>query len=193
MLNPPSGQEVPLRVVGIDPGTETLGFTVLDLYLSSKRKVVQACFTVETTPMLRDYKVELATHNTRTARLMALEDRLFILFEQFQPNVVAAETPFLSRFPQAFAALTECYSYIRRAVHRYDRYMPLEGIDPPTAKKGVGVLVKRGVTKDDVAKAIGKLTDLEFAEGISLEGLDEHSVDSIAVAYTIGSELLNHY
>ena len=174
--------ETPFRVVGIDPGTETLGFSVLDLSLTSGKITVAHSETLITQKMLADYRQEEQTYGGRTARLMALEDRLFLMFEHLQPHAICAESPFLSRFPQAFAALTECVSYVRRAVCRYDRYKPLELVDPPTAKKAVGVSVKRGITKDDVRAAIEKLP-IEYAEGIVLDALDEHQVDSIAVAY----------
>lgn len=174
--------ETPFRVAGIDPGTENLGFSVLDLYLTSGKIIVAHSETIATQKMLADYRNEENVHGGRTAKLMALEDRLFLMFEHFQPHAVCAESPFLSRFPQAFAALTECVSYVRRAVHRYDRYMPMGLVDPPTAKKAVGVTVKRGITKDDVTVAVEKLK-LEYAPGIDLSELDEHQVDSIAIAY----------
>lgn len=170
------------RVVGIDPGTETLGFSVLDLDLTSGKIAVAHSETVNSQKILGAYRTEERVHGLRTARLMALEDRLFLYLEHHQPHAVCAESPFMSRFPQAFAALTECVSHVRRAVCRYDRYMSLEMVDPPTAKKAVGVTVKRGITKEDVKIAIEKLK-LEYAEGMSLDSLDEHSVDSIAVGY----------
>lgn len=170
------------RTVGIDPGTENLGISVVDLSLRTGERTVAYSETLCTPKMLADYRVEEKVHGARTARLMALEDRLFVLFELLQPHAICTESPFLGRFPQAFAALTECVSYVRRAVCRYDRYMPLEMVDPPTAKKAVGMTVKRGITKDDVTNAVEKLT-LHYAEGIVLRKLDEHQVDSIAVAY----------
>ncbi len=170
------------RVVGIDPGTENLGISVLDLSLRTGQVTVAYSETIITQKHLADYRVEEKVHGARTARLMALEDRLFTLFELLQPHAICTESPFLGRFPQAFAALTECVSYVRRAVCRYDRYMPLEMVDPPTAKKAVGMTVKRGITKDDVTAAVRKLL-IQYADGLSLDEMDEHRVDSIAVAY----------
>lgn len=178
----PQGTDDTFRVVGIDPGTATLGFSVLDLSLRTGQMTVAFSETQVAQKMLADYRVEEKVHGDRTAKLMALEDRLFVLFELLRPHAICTESPFLGRFPQAFAALTECVSYVRRAVCRYDRYMPLQMVDPPTAKKAVGMTVKRGITKDDVTAAVAKLP-LQYAEGIVLSELDEHQVDSIAVAY----------
>lgn len=175
-------EERPFRVVGIDPGTDTIGFSILDLYLSSGRIVVASSETIALSKLLSNWRNEETIHGARTARLMALEERLFIYFETNQIHAVCAESPFLRKFPQTFAALTECMSYIRRAVMAFDRYMPLDVVDPPTAKKAVGMLIKKGATKEDVKNAIRKL-GLEFADGVDFEALDEHSVDSIAVAY----------
>lgn len=172
----------PFRVVGIDPGTENLGFSVLDLSLQDGSRTVTHVETLHSQKLLGMYRTEEDVHGTRTARLMALEDRLFLLFEQWQPHAICSEAPFMGRFPQAFAALTECVSYVRRAVCRYDRYIPLELVDPPTAKKAVGVTVKRGITKDDVTVAVAKLK-LIFAPGLDLTQFDEHQVDAVAVAY----------
>lgn len=182
MSNPRSGSEIPFRVVGIDPGTEFLGFSVLDIFMSDGSVQVTHSETVNASRMLGDYRNEERVHGARTARLMAIEDRLFLLFEHFQPHAVCSESPYLGRFPQAFAALTECCSYVRRAVCRFDRYIPMEMVDPPTAKKAVGVVIKRGITKEDVKVALLKLR-LPFAVGVDLEALDEHCIDSIAIAY----------
>ena len=178
----PPELDAPFRVVGLDPGTENLGFSVLDLSLWTGDIKVVHSETITPQKMLSDYKTEERIHGARTARLMALEDSLFSRFELFQPHAICTESPFLGRFPQAFAALTECVSFVRRAVCRYDRYMPLEMVDPPTAKKAVGMTVKRGITKDDVKVAVEKL-NIAYAEGIVLDELDEHEIDSIAVAY----------
>lgn len=181
-MHTPRPDEQPLRVVGIDPGTETLGFGVLDLYLSTGELRVAHAETVDLVKLVSDFRHEEKVHGARTARLMALEERLFIYFEHYQPHAICSESPYMGRFPQAFAALTECVSYVRRAVVRYDRYMPLEMVDPPTAKKAVGVVVKRGITKDDVKVALEKL-DLVYAAGVDLKQFDEHSIDALAVAY----------
>lgn len=175
-------EDIPFRVVGIDPGTETLGFGVLDLYLTTGEVRIAHAETLDLVKLVSDFRHEEKVHGARTARLMALEERLFIYFEHYQPHAICSESPYMGRFPQAFAALTECVSFVRRAVVRYDRYMPLELVDPPTAKKAVGVVVKRGITKDDVKIALEKLA-LNCADGVDLQALDEHSIDALAVAY----------
>ena len=151
--------------MGIDPGTENLGFSVLDLDLRTGDVTVTHSETIVSQRLLSAYRNEERIQGSRTARLMALEDRLFIILEQYQPNAICTESPFMSRFPQAFAALTECVSYVRRAVYRFDPFLAMGQVDPPTAKMAVGAKIKRGMTKDDVLVAVTKL-NLIYANGL---------------------------
>lgn len=96
----------------------------------------------------------------------------------------------MGRFAAAFRALTECMVFISDAVGRYDPMMLLHVVDPPTAKMAVGLVIKKGMTKDDVKKAVLALKDLENPNGIILEDLDEHSIDSIAVGYYLAKRIL---
>jgi hypothetical protein len=115
---------------------------------------------------------------------MAHEENLYQLFCKWGPHAVICESPFLGRFPQAFAALTETMSMIRRAVYRFDRTVYVETVDPPTAKMAVGVSGK-GKDKEDVRQGVLKLQ----AQGVlfnlnrDVTLLDEHSIDAIAVGY----------
>jgi Holliday junction resolvasome RuvABC endonuclease subunit len=178
-----TGLDASYRVIGIDPGTENLGYSVLDLNLVTGEVTVSHSETIIARKMMSDYRHEEERQGGRYARLMVIEDRLFITFSQYTPQSVCAESPFLQkRFPLAYSALTECVTTVRRALYRYDPYLCLGTVDPPTAKKAVGVVIKKGMTKDDVSAAIAKLP-LAYANGIQLSKLDEHQVDSIAVAY----------
>lgn len=179
----PTGNDLAFRVIGVDPGTENLGFSVLELDLLAGGVTVIHSETIVARKMMSDYRHEEERQGGRYARLMAIEDRLFITFSQFAPQSVCAESPFLQkRFPLAYSALTECVTTVRRALYRFDPYLSLGTVDPPTAKKAVGMVIKKGMTKDDVSVAIAKLP-LTYANGIQLSKLDEHQVDSIAVAY----------
>jgi Holliday junction resolvasome RuvABC endonuclease subunit len=197
-MNTRQEQDVTLRVAGIDPGTTTLGLSFLDLNLSNGRCVIAYSKTADGGKLGKDYRLEAETHGDRFARLTAIEDFLFVVFEMMQPHAFCTESPFLRKFPATFAALTECVSHCRRAVHRYDRHARMDTVDPPTAKLGVGMTIKKGATKDDVKAAILRLVDsklpnglpaLEVAPDVNLAELDEHEIDSIAVAYHLVQQL----
>lgn len=185
MLNYPPDSR-PYRIVGIDPGTDTLGAAVLDVFLGTKQVVLVEAHTFSGEQLSRAYPYLVHYYGDRVARMTAHEDNLYGYFMYCQPHSVVAESPFLRKFPQAFAALTEMVSHIRRAVMRYNNFMPLLTVDPPTAKLTVGVSGK-GKTKDDVKQGLVKLIasgQLLNPYGIDILALDEHAVDSIVVGLT---------
>lgn len=172
------------RYIAIDPGSNTLGLSVFDVNLVTlEERVVEAVtFSGEKLSARRPYVNEI--HGDKFARLRAHEVNLLNLMERWKPNAVICESPFLGRFPQAFAALTETLSMIRRATYAFDPSICVETVDPPTAKLAVGVSGK-GKDKEDVRQGVLKLRDqgVIFDLPRPLEELDEHSIDSIAVGH----------
>ncbi len=177
---------IPYRVVGIDPGSVTLGVAVLDLNIDTHAIELIDARTFDASKSLQPYWLVAKTHGDRVARLMAHEDGLYGYFCCMQPQAIASESPYMGRFPQAYAALTECMTSIRRAVWRYDNRMPLHLSDPMTVKAAVGVVSKgrknrEALSKDHVQEGVLNL-DLINHSGIDISKLDEHSIDAIAVA-----------
>lgn len=177
---------IPYRIVGIDPGSVTLGACVIDLDLQTRTETLVDVRTFDASKNMRDYHNLSRIHGDRCARLQIHEDSLTGYFSVFKPHAIISEAPFLGRFPQAFAALTECVTAIRRAVMRYDRFMPLHIADPMTVKSAVGVhrmgrKDKGALSKENVHAAVMQLPLLNPGQ-IDLASLDEHSIDAIAVA-----------
>lgn len=103
----------------------------------------------------------------------------------FEVHGVASECPYMGRFPQAYAALTECLTSIRSAVHDYDPTLVLHEIDPATVKMNVNVNGKSG-DKQLMTNAVTELikTGRILNTGLVNIGLlDEHAIDAIAVGY----------
>ncbi len=175
----------PFRIIGIDPGTETLGVSVLDVHLDTNRIALQYAATYTATQLIRLFNLQWisSVHGEKVARLKAHEENLYSLFTSFQPHEIVSESPYLGRFPAAYAALVECMSTIRSAVMRYDFRMPLYTLDPPTVKASLGVSGKSG-DKTLMREGLLKLNDLENPNRIPIEQFDEHSIDAVAVAYT---------
>lgn len=170
------------RVLSIDPGTDTLGLALLEVNLETKKVVVPHARTFSGDRMSRRFGEYIEVHGEKAARLYAHEVGLTEIMELWLPHAIICESPFLGRFPQAFAALVECLVSIRRAVYNYDRTITLETVDPPTAKKSVGV-VGKGTTKEDVKNALKRLDGRTLVVIPDLDSLDEHSIDAIAVGY----------
>lgn len=184
-------EDVKFRICGIDPGSDTLGLSLVQVDLLSGEVDLLESSTYTGSSMLKQYPLLVEIHGARTARLWAHQDNLERQFKIHRPHAVYSESPFLGRFPQAFAALTECITAIRRATFLYDPLMQLNLVDPPTVKLAVGVKAK-GTDKNDVKKGLQKVEWLNNPNGINIESLDEHSVDSICVALTRAKALREH-
>lgn len=179
------------RILSIDPGTDTLGYSIIDLNVYTGEMLAVEVRTISASRLARTLEHYTVVHGDKTSRLIVIEEHLYEVMYWFKPHAVIAESPYLGRFPQAFAALVECFNTIRRAVIRYDATIPLEMIDPSSAKKAVGVS-KKGSTKEDVKYGVLGLSNLSFKEGIEAESLDEHSTDSLAVGVYKCQQVMDH-
>lgn len=177
----------PLRICGIDPGTNTLGVAIIDLDLQTGARTLVDARTFDVTKNQREYHNLFAIHGDSEGRLQMLEDALSNYFGWFRPHTVVSESPYLrARLVSAFRALTLCLSRIRAALIRHDRFMPLYLADPMTVKAAVGVRSKgakdkEALSKENVKAAVMKLGLLNPGN-IDIASLDEHSIDAIAVA-----------
>lgn len=181
------------RICSIDPGSNTLGFAVLEVDLVAGGVTVDEAVTFNGEKMSQQYPHLIEVHGEKVARLYAHEKNLLRAFQHYKPHAIICESPFLGRFPQAYAALVECMTAIRRACYQYNPHIRLDTVDPMTAKQAVGVVIKKapkgskhkkqGLTKDDVKQAILQLKDLTNQAERMLTQMDEHSIDAIAVGY----------
>lgn len=186
LIQPPSSE--PLRVLAIDPGTTTMGISQLEWGFGTNRYKVNTAFTLRTVNPKWDspYFSMGELHGNRTARIIHLADELRKTVFHYRPHVVITETPYMGKFAEAFEALVETLWMIRSVMGEYDPHLPLYGIDPTTAKKAVGVTIRRGMDKEDVRQALLARQDVDW--GIDPKTLDEHSIDATAVGlyYLIG-------
>lgn len=181
MLTIPNGM-AKYRINAIDPGTDTMGLAVLDIDLRTGGLELVSAYTSSGLKMARRAPENFTVHGGRWSKLYMHERNVLNWLRTYQPNSLICESPFLGRFPQAFESLVECKAAIRNALTQYDTFMPLETVDPPSAKSAVGALVRKG-SKDNVKSSILKLKDIQNLTGIPLERMDEHTIDAIAVGY----------
>lgn len=184
--------EEPYRIAAIDPGTNTLGISFIDVDLKHRTITVVDSTTYRADSRVKEESLIYETRGDRAARLHFHYHNFGALLRQFQPHAVIAESPFMGRFPAAFEALCECREMLRRAVADYNPTIPLELVDPPTAKKAVGALVQKG-SKENVRDSVLALKDLRWALPYPIELLDEHCYDSIACGYFLGKLVLAGY
>jgi Holliday junction resolvasome RuvABC endonuclease subunit len=187
MLVMPESKE-PFRIAGFDPGAN-LGLSLIENHLDGSKPIVKIAETAKLNPAEFCYKDMAELHGNRVARLMILYDRVTEFLRTHKPHGVIIEGNYLGRFANAFSSLVECVFVIRNAVYAYDPFLPLQMVDPTTVKTNIGMKKIRGTDKEDVRKALASVKDLEW-DGVDINDLDEHAVDSVAIGYYYTSQLL---
>jgi Holliday junction resolvasome RuvABC endonuclease subunit len=189
----PDGAESIATIIGIDPGSDTMGVGVIHFDVVSLDIVSSEAFTLNGT---RNGRGTFATeiHGDRQGRIESHREKLLDVYRYYQPLEIACESPFMSRrMPSAFGALTETVSVVRQALMQYDVWKVLNLIDPPTVKRSVGVAGNTGGPegKKLMQQAILRIQELLGYDGdIPIELLDEHSVDGLAVAFCHFTQLM---
>jgi Holliday junction resolvasome RuvABC endonuclease subunit len=201
MLIVPTGDDR-LRIVSFDPGTDTLGSSVLEINVRTLQLTVLDAQTFVSRRPIRyrpEYQRVEEVYGDRLARLSSHRHAVIGHLVRWQPHTVACESPFMGMRAQAFEALIECVNVIRWAVHDHDPTVPVEMISPPQAKKTVGASF-RGSDKNDVRQGVEKLIDqsqgqMTYQAYQPFHTLDEHSIDAIAVGichYQQWVDILTH-
>jgi len=196
-----------IRVLGIDPGTDTLGAVAFDFSLESEIPHLVFAQTVTAHQFVKTRFDLIRYHGPRFARLIVLREFIAAVVKTYCPHFVGVESPFLRDSPTAFAALTEAFLVIRQGLVEVDTSIPLLAFDPMRAKCAVGaasptetVVKKRGKrikkvkihSKTTVREAVLKLAKekaFTWDEHVDLEALDEHSIDAIAVCFALMAKL----
>lgn len=171
-----------LRQVSIDPGTDTMGVTLLGLNPVTLEMSWSESFTLYGS--LLNYRSELQYEEDRNreARIMGLSDALLRYFRSVNPHVVVFEDNFLRHSPQAFKALIQSVEAIKRATWMYNPYMPFYEISPMQAKGAVNAIAPRGQKHDKelVRQGLMKSDKLKVPPQC-IAGMSEHAVDSVAI------------
>lgn len=182
MLTIPENSPLTATVIGIDPGSETLGLAIIEFDVATLKIVNTQARTFVGTKMVDLDNWNGIIHGDRLGRIQAHKRNLLSVFRNVNPIQVCCESPFYSqRRPSAFGVLMEVLTAIRDAVLEYDSWKILFVIDPPTVKKAVGA--SGNAKKEVVREKVIELKELNYLGDTPIEDLDEHSIDAIAVAY----------
>ena len=151
-----------MRILGFDPGTQRLGYGVLDL--GPDGRPVHVAHGVCRAPGSRD----------RRRRIEILADGLRSVLREYGPvGAVALETPFVGRFPSAALALGEIRGAIGLVVAQEAPKADWMDIDPRSVKQAVTGL--GGASKEAVALAVSVALGLR-------QSPPEDAADALAVA-----------
>lgn len=187
MLVMPKSKEA-FRVIGLDPGSSNLGFSLVENTLDGTPSTVKESYTVKLKDTKFGYSSIGEQHGSRVVRLMIMHDEVLNLLRTHRPHSVVIESNYLGKFATSFAALVECVFIIRQAVYAYDPFMQLYLVDPTTVKINTGMKKVKGTDKEDVRRHLRACESLEW--DVDIDTLDEHAVDASAIAYYYVTQLL---
>ena len=180
-------------IVSIDPGTVCLGVGLLDFDVQTFKLVSADAFTIDANK-LQSNEHTGQLYGSRQQRIDALSDYIYFeVLQKIQPFGFACESPFFNPLrPNAYVALVETLSAIRQTYRYYTDRKPMYLIDPPTVKKAIGVKqIKGEKTKEAVLRAMLAHPELSAKTIKPIEEYDEHSLDALAVGYTLLNEYLH--
>lgn len=171
----------PIRVMGVDPGTDTYGFAFG--YIDEDKMInITEAYTVHASKALRLNSLlnnNLEDHSSRMLRINWLANRTLTDCEDYWPHRIYYESPFFSRkFMGSGEALTEVKSGVLQKMYEHYPNLPVEMISPQEGKAVVGVTGK-GSQKEVVAERI--LNHERIIYHIDTSELDEHSTDAIVI------------
>lgn len=179
MLAMPEGTSPYATILGIDPGTDTLGVALIEFDVRTFQIRGSEAKTYKGSKLLEEWIEEI--HGARYARIHAHQKNLKRILELVKPAYMASESPFFSRaHPQAYGALTEIVFALSTTTFQFDPFLEISYIDPPSVKNSVGV--KGNADKNQVKEALLSMPHLKYVGRVPLALLDEHSTDALAVA-----------
>lgn len=167
------------KILSIDPGTQTLGYAILEINIKTLEIVNSFAWTVDST-RLEIYSEQAAqVHSEKFARIYAHKTNFKNVLEFYQPLVIVSETPFFSILrPSAAGPLFELFATLEQTIYEWDKEKPLYKAEPRSVKKFVQANDHKD--KNAVKQALLKIDELKSA---NLEFLDTHSIDALAVGY----------
>lgn len=179
------------RALAIDPSTSHSGFAIIDLDITNGSINIPFTTTLHRSDLIRGRRWMCETHGDKETAIYCYGKALHELLEIWEPMVVVIESPYLSRLPAAFKALSEITNTFTQTVMEWDVTIPIVQIDPATIKKGMGVSGKSG-DKNDMLQALLNTTLPISYTNVDINAIDEHSVDAICGGLMIARDMWNY-
>ena len=168
-------------ICGVDPGTNHVGFSSLVLNPDTLQieNIWSTSLRVDKLPSYPEYNA--TTHTERVEKLLKIRHAVVKLLRYWTPRHMACESPFYNRLrPGAYGPLVESVLMIKLAAFEHNPNMSFYSIEPSVIKKSVGA----GHISDKHAVKAAILNHTTLSSfGFPLQDLDEHALDSLAVAF----------
>lgn len=150
-----------LRILGIDPGTNVMGYALLDVNGNHAQVVVLG-------------SVQMARVSDHYARLKRIFERINVIIDEFKPHELAIEAPFCGKNVQTMLKLGRAQGVCMAAALHHG--MPVTEYPPTSVKQSI--TGSGGASKEQVADILQRM--LHFAE--IPKYLD--ATDALAIAYS---------
>lgn len=150
-----------VRILGIDPGTNVMGYAILDVCGNHAQVVVLG-------------SVQMARVADHYARLKRIFERINVIIEEFKPHELAIEAPFCGKNVQTMLKLGRAQGVCMAAALHHG--MPVTEYPPTTVKQSI--TGTGGASKEQVADMLQRM--LHFAD--IPKYLD--ATDALAIAYS---------
>lgn len=169
-------------IVGIDPGISHMGLSAMSVtpdlskVTSIYAKTIHgddADLDIPSSSFIDDRFCKILHHDRSLTRWIKM----------YKPSYVIYERPFIhgSR-PTAYGALVESICCIKNAVYKCSPFIDIHEYTPLTIKKSVSAHNFKG--KEFMTEALVNIPEIYNLIRNQMSNLDEHSIDSIAIAYT---------
>lgn len=186
MMFPPPPEDEIIRILGIDPGTDTVGFCIMDVHCETYETRIVWMHTFHAAKSYQEYTGLEDFRGHRDPQLKAISDFLMKVLIATEPLLIGAESPFFQYGRvSAFEALVEVYAMLRETVWRYSPALLLRRIDPFTAKAAVGASHTAVDKKKAVRDGVEKHFNDKCLPGVVFDEQEEHAIDAVSVANAV--------
>lgn len=167
----PASNDADHIIIGIDPGTNLMGYGILRIYgPASRRKLEMVTMGV----------IRLNKFEDHYMRLHRIYERVLSLVEQYLPDEMAIEAPFFGKNVQSMLKLGRAQGVAIAAALARD--VPIAEYEPRSIK--MAITGNGGASKEQVREMIRRILNIPDS---SLEGLELDATDALAAA------LCHHY
>ncbi|MGM9827310.1 MAG: crossover junction endodeoxyribonuclease RuvC [Muribaculaceae bacterium] len=167
----PASNDADHIIIGIDPGTNLMGYGILRIYgPASRRKLEMVTMGV----------IRLNKFEDHYMRLHRIYERVLSLVEQYLPDEMAIEAPFFGKNVQSMLKLGRAQGVAIAAALARD--VPIAEYEPRSIK--MAITGNGGASKEQVREMIRRILNIPDS---SLEGIELDATDALAAA------LCHHY
>jgi len=166
-------------IMGIDPGSRTMGVCVMEM--SPALEIV----SIHTFSPVISRDDSTGIYDNIITRLKKLDFIIRSIYSIYKPTIVSMESSFINASRMgAVIPLTKSIGLIETVLATIDEHIKIVSIPPSVIKK---VFKSKQKGKDSVTEAL--MAKKSIVRMLNVDRMSEHSIDAVAIAYTLLSFL----